>query len=217
MYGVDVKYCPRTVIKDDDIFHEDPISEFNSHYTIEMYVKNVEGFEGEGEFLSKFNIQIRDQITFTVAQRVYTNEIGKVEGFARPREGDIIYFPLPNKIYQVKYVEHEAPNFYQMGSLQVYDLQCEQFEYSNEKLNTGIDFIDRWGELHSLDLATNNLADKDVGGNLIIDADTGRPSNISDSYDLTGDPFAENSQFKQQSDFIDFSEIDPFSDGQIGG
>jgi hypothetical protein len=141
IYGHDVFYCPRTLIARDDVFNEDALSQYNSTYMIEMYIKNVEGFEGEGDFLSKFGIQIRDEITLTVARRVFNQEIGYVEGIDRPEEGDLIYMPLTKKVYVVKFVEHE-PVFYQMGALQMYDLKCELFEYSSEDLNTGIPEID---------------------------------------------------------------------------
>jgi len=90
VYGIDLYYCPRTVNNKDEVFNEDTVSSYENAYLIEMYVKNVEGFEGEGDFLSKFNIQIRDEITFTVAQRVFNDDIGAEEITSRPQEGDLI-------------------------------------------------------------------------------------------------------------------------------
>ena len=106
-----------------------------------MYIKNIEGFAGEGDFLSKFNIQIRDQVTFSIARRVFEHEVGIYEGSIRPNEGDLIYLPLNRKLFEIKFVEHEAI-FYQLGSLQLYDLKCELFEYNNEFIQTGIDNVD---------------------------------------------------------------------------
>ena len=132
IYGLDVYYIPKKERNKDSIYGEDPIVEYNTSHLIDMYVKNVDGFEGEGDFLSKFNIEIRDQITFTISKRNFDNEVGRFEpGVLRPQEGDLIYFPLNDKIFQIKFVEHEAV-FYQIGSLQMYDLKCELFEYSNE-------------------------------------------------------------------------------------
>ena len=136
IYGVDTWYLPRTLNAKDDILNEDDLSSFDDAYQVEMYVKNVDSFEGEGDFLSKFGLQIRDSITLTIAQRTYNQEIGLNSTINRPREGDLIYLPLNKKYFVVQHVEHEAI-FYQMGSLQTYDLRCDLFEYSGERFKTG--------------------------------------------------------------------------------
>jgi hypothetical protein len=149
IYGIECYYLPRTLVKEDNLFGEDILSKFDTAFALEMYIKNVEGFDGEGDFLSKFNIEIRDEITFTISQRRFSEEIhpsdttpyNEDQGIGRPSEGDLIYFPLNGKIFEVKFVEHEAV-FYQLGSLQTYDLRCELFEYSSERLDTGIPQID---------------------------------------------------------------------------
>jgi len=141
IYGVDTWYLPRTISNKDEIFNEDTLSIFDDAYNVEMYIKNVDGFEGEGDFLSKFGLQIRDSMTLTVAIRTFDAEVGAHSEQVRPNEGDLIYFPLNNKFFEVMHVEHEAI-FYQMGSLQTYDLRCELFEYSGERFRTGQDFID---------------------------------------------------------------------------
>lgn len=213
IYGHDVWYCPRTIVSRDNALNEDALSEYNSSYQVEMYIKNVEGFEGEGDFLSKFNVQIRDEITFTVANRRYNEAVGDYEQSIRPEEGDIIYFPLTEKIYVIKYAEHEAPVFYQMGALQCYDLRCEQWEYSSEKLNTGIEAIDKWEDLYSNAVASTDGISYDANNNIIIDANTGRPLGLSSSFD-PDDVFDDSSIFQNDAlDFIDFSEEDPFSEG----
>jgi hypothetical protein len=147
IYGIDVWYIPRTSTQRDSIFNETRSGyiEYNEAHMIEMYIKNVDGFEGEGDFLSKFGLEIRDSITLTVARRTYESDVipyrGATETNTRPLEGDLIYLPLNKKIFEIKYVEHE-PVFYQMGALQMYDLRAELFEYSGELFNTGHDFID---------------------------------------------------------------------------
>jgi hypothetical protein len=108
---------------------------------IETYIKNVDGFGGDGDFLSKFGLQINDTMTLTIAMRKFMEDVALFDGEVRPNEGDLIYFPLNRKIFEVKFVEHEAI-FYQMGKLQTYDLRCELFEYSQERFNTGIEEID---------------------------------------------------------------------------
>jgi|TARA_R110001632_G_scaffold79506_5_gene178062 hypothetical protein len=141
IYGVDTWYLPRTLNAKDDILNEDDLSSFDDAYQVEMYVKNVDSFEGEGDFLSKFGLQIRDSITLTIAQRTYNQEVGLNSAINRPREGDLIYLPLNKKYFVVQHVEHEAI-FYQMGSLQTYDLRCDLFEYSGERFKTGQSELD---------------------------------------------------------------------------
>ena len=153
IYGIECYYMPRTLVAEDNIFGEDPLSKFEQAYNVEMYIKSVDGFDGEGDFLSKFNIEIRDEMTLTVSRRRFSQEIedsNTTKAAGRPVEGDLIYFPLNNKLFEVKFVEHESI-FYQMGSLQTYDLRCELFEYSHERLNTGIATIDEIEDLYSGD------------------------------------------------------------------
>ena len=102
-----------------------------------MFIKSVDGFEGEGDLVSKFGLEVRDQIIFSLSRRAWEGlDIG-----TRPEEGDLIYFGLPSKLFQIMFVEHETP-FYQTGALPTYDLTCELFTYSDETLDTGIDTID---------------------------------------------------------------------------
>ena len=137
VYGHDVSYIPRTLINEDTILGEDSISEFKDAHSIEMYIKSVDGFEGEGDLISKFGLEVRDQIVFSLARRAWEGlDIG-----TRPKEGDLIYFPLTSKLFQITFVEHETP-FYQNGALPTFDLTCELFTYSDEALDTGIDDID---------------------------------------------------------------------------
>ena len=141
IYGIDTMYLPRTMGAKDDLLNEDDLGTYNEAYEAEMYVKNVDGFEGEGDFLSKFGLQIRDSITLTIAMRTYETEVGIHTEINRPREGDIIYLPLNRKMFVIQHVEHEAI-FYQIGSLQTYDLRCELYEYSGERFDTGFPYLD---------------------------------------------------------------------------
>ena len=144
MYGQDVYYLPRDIVNEDSILNEDVPSSFNSSHKIEMYIENTEGFDGEGDLFTKFGIQIRDAATFIVARkrweqtvRRYDTEIDSV----RPIEGDLIYLPLTNKLFEIMHVEHEQP-FYQISNLPTYKLRCELFEYSGENFDTDITNID---------------------------------------------------------------------------
>ena len=142
VYGIDVYYMPRATVNMDSIFGEDRLSEFTDARMIEMYVKNVDGFEGEGTLVSNFGLEVRDQVTFTLSQRRFAElnfETGIRE--TQPASGDLIYFPLTKGLYEIRSVR-DATVFFQMGALQTFDLLCEVFEYSDEALDTGIDTID---------------------------------------------------------------------------
>ena len=146
-YGIDVYWLPRTLVEKDEIYGEDTLSKFTRAIPIEMYIKNVEGFEGEGDFLSRFGLEIRDQMVFTVSIRRFTDIINE-HGYSpqtRPYEGDLIWFPLARRntghMFELKFVEHESM-FYPRGTLPVYDLRCESFGYSNEIIATGNENID---------------------------------------------------------------------------
>jgi Virus neck protein len=210
IYGHDVKYVPRTIQDKDKIYGEDTqSSKYTRAIDVEMYIKNVEGFEGEGDFLSKFNLQIRDQITFTIARRTFADEVGDVLLINRPREGDLVYFPLNKKLFEIKFVEHESV-FYQLGSLQMYDLKCELFEYNSEVFDTGIGEIDTLYKTNSLDIQRFSLQ-LQTGGLLL--AEDGYAL-TSEGYDLEViDPVAENVTIEKEADtYLDFSELNPFSE-----
>jgi len=148
-YGIDVYYLPRTLNNEDTLLGEDASSSYDSAHTIEMYIKTVDGFEGSGDFISKWGLQIKDQITFTVAKRRW-QELGlSTDGRAKiPHEGDLIYFPITKAIFQILFIEDEAI-FYQTGQLQSYDMLCEMFTYSDQKFDTGIDVLDAIERSHS--------------------------------------------------------------------
>jgi len=217
IYGVNCYYMPRKLIAEDKLFGEDILSKFNTvngsdvvnAHIVEMYIKSVDGFEGEGDFLSKFNIEIRDEMVLTVARKRFDEEVpteNTTNAIGRPSEGDLIYFPLNNKIFEVKFVEHESV-FYQMGSLQTYDLRCELFEYSHERLNTGIAAIDGIEDAYSADLSDRQILDE-AGNNLIFESG----EYIAD--DVQTDQAATNILFDTKSnDFLDFSEVNPFGEG----
>ena len=209
IYGLDVIYIPRNTGTIDTILNEDPMREYIHAVPVEMYVKNVDGFQGDGDFMSKFGLQIRDQITFCIARRTFSDEVGTLEYLDRPREGDLVYLPFNKKVFEVRFVEHEAI-FYQLGSLQMYELRCELFEYSNEYFNTGVEDIDRLYKFSAspdaMGLMTeDNLSLTDEEGYVLV----------QEEYDLgTYDPIASNDDIETFADtFIDFTERDPFSEG----
>lgn len=141
MYGQDVYYLPRTMISRDLIFGEDDGSRFDDAYMVEMYIENIEGFDGEGNLFTKFGLEIRDEATFVVARRSWQKYVGDNESEVRPKEGDLIYLPLSNSFFEISFVEHEQP-FYQVSNLPVFKLSCRLFEYNGEEFDSGIGAID---------------------------------------------------------------------------
>ena len=150
MYGVDVTYLPRKVVNRDSIFREIESSKFDDSYTLEAYVNTYEGYSGQGDVMSKFGLSIKDELTLTISRERYEDFItpflesetdSEIVLSNRPREGDLVYFPLGQRLFEVKFVEHEDP-FYQLGKNYVYLLKCELFEYEDEVIDTGVDVID---------------------------------------------------------------------------
>jgi len=147
MYGVDVHYIPRKYLTKNTIIKEVIQSKFDDAYPIEAYVKS-DAYEGAGILMSKFGVQAQEDITLVISkdrwetyiQPLMKNE-SNVELVTRPKEGDLIYFPLDDRLYEIKFVERADP-FYQLQKLYTYELRCEVFRYEDETLDTGIDSID---------------------------------------------------------------------------
>jgi len=209
IYGQDMYYLPKTIVDYDSIYGEGiQPAQFNDALLVEFYIRNVEGFEGEGDFLSKFNLEIRDRVTLTIARKTFFDEVGNLKRIDRPQEGDLIYFPLNRKFFEIKFVEHEAI-FYQLGSLQTFDVICELFEFSNEMFNTGVDVIDFFFKRQTLDMEQFTLANED-GGILLTETEA---SIVSDNYNIQLQTTAENDDIEKEAlTFLDFSERDPFSE-----
>lgn len=142
-YGQDVYYLPREIVEKEDIFLDSIQSQFGDAYKVEVYIENAEGFDGEGDIFTKFGIEIRDQATFVIARRRWRELVGDrlADAQFRPREGDVIYLPMSESLFQVMKVETETP-FYQLSQLPTFRMQCELFEFSDEDFDTGIPDID---------------------------------------------------------------------------
>ena len=154
IYGQDVFYIPRTLVKEDELFGEDTLSKFGDAYIIEMYFDNIEGYEGEKEIMSKFGLQMNEDVTFTVSRRRFEQLVSHDSNLivkTRPNEGDLVYFPKVSKIFEITFVDKDDP-FYQIHNLPAFKLKCKTFEYSGEDLNTGIKEIDAIETDNSLDL-----------------------------------------------------------------
>jgi hypothetical protein len=180
MYGKDVYYVPRTLVNQDTIFGEDNLSKFTGAYLIEAYVEDANGFRGDGDLFSKFGVRISDQVTFIISRTRFTEAVDDnatliVEG--RPNEGDLIYFPLANKTFEIQFVEHEIP-FYQLGKIHVWGLRCELFEYSDEDFDTGVEAVDAI-ELNFANAITLTLLAGGSGDFTVGETITGGTSNTT--------------------------------------
>lgn len=155
MYGVEVIYIPRKFVRKQTIIQEIQSSAFDDNFAIEAYVNTYDGYSGAGDILTKFGMSLRDELLITISKERFEDFISPflgaldtgtdsspIEVSTRPREGDLIYFPLGQRIFEVKFVEHEQP-FYQLGKTYVYELKCELFEYEDEVIDTSIDEVDR--------------------------------------------------------------------------
>lgn len=214
IYGQDMYYIPRKLNKYDDVYGADDQSSYESAYPMEMYIKSVDGFTGDGEFMSKFGIEIRNQVIFSMAQRVFNEEVGEFTTQVRPNEGDLIFFPLNQKCFQIKYV-NKFEMFYQLGALQTWEVTCELFEYSGELLNTGIPEIDILQKKYSTNVLDWGILTQDLPPSYILDEDGDylilEGSSLNDLV-----PASDNDEIQKESDlFIDFTSLDPFSDGNI--
>ena len=213
IYGLDMYYIPRTKNNVSDVFNDVQYSTYNNPVFVEMYIQNVDGFQGDGEFLSKFGVEVRDQITFTISQRVFNQEVGIYTNESRPTEGDIIWFPLTASLYQIKYVNKKAI-FYQLGALQTYDIVCELYEGNSDIFNTGIAEID--DTYNALTLVDDSYAILMEDGTILTTEYNEKVLNENYSLD-TIDVQADNDVYELGTniDFIDFTEIDPFSEGGV--
>ena len=148
IFGVEVTYIPRKFVRKQTIIKEVQSSAFDDNFLLEAYVNTFEGYGGQGDIMTKFGVSLRDELTVTISKERFEDFISPFlsadedyELASRPREGDIIFFPLGARLFEVKFVEHEDP-FYQLGKNYVYQLKCELFEYEDEVIDTGIDIID---------------------------------------------------------------------------
>ena len=190
MYACDFLYMPRKLIADDKILGEDRLSVFKNAFPIPMYMENADGgFAGQQAFASKFGLQFEQSATLTVARREWQRLVGQYKDSIlpdRPAEGDLIYFPMTDGLFEIMFVQHQQP-FYQVGQLYVYQLDIELFRYSSEMIDTGIEDIDIFETLKSHDATVN--ADPDTGSN-----------------------FGDNTKFKQKAVSKFFNPGNPFGE-----
>ena len=227
IYGHDVYYLPRTLVNRDLILGEDSLSKFDDSYLIEMYVETTEGLAGEQELINKFGLEIREETTFMLSKRRWMDAVDSYHTMikeGRPNEGDIIYYPLLNKFFEISFVEDQEP-FFQLGNLPVYKLRARTWEYSSEQLNTGVTDIDSAEDQYSLDQLAHQFMLEDGTGSLQLENDSvNGDANyfINEAYNLqTQSTYAQNLDLDSQAgfntedtsdDILDFTERNPFGE-----
>ena len=219
IYGQDCYYIPRNMVSEDKVFGEDSLSKFEDAYMLEMYVDNVDGYEGEKELMSKFGLDIQDDATFTVARRRWEQFVtvdNNIVVSSRPNEGDLVYWPKGSKLFEITFVDHDDP-FYQVHNLPTYKLKCKTFEYSSEELDTGIAAIDAIETDNSLDQLSHQMTlENATTFNEFFALEEGTPSDgqlkleesllgdkiISETVDNIGSIVMENSVEGAEADYI---------------
>lgn len=208
--GHDMWYVPRTVENRDAIFTEAEFASYNSAFSFEFYIKTTSQMGGEGAMLSKFNIEIRDELVVTVSKRTFQEEVLTTSpDILRPREGDLIYIPMIGSLFTIKYVDKRA-FFYQLGDLQAYDLSLELYEASSAVFDTGVPEIDDFYQPITDDIL--QLALTTELGEMIVDETNSWPlvwQSIDDEIDIS-----QNDELEDLADeIIVWTETDPFSEG----
>ena len=262
IHGVNMVYIPRTLVNKDEVFGEDRLPKFENGRELEMYVDSYEGYEGEGELMTQFGLEIRDEITLTVSRKRFLETFAD-KNYPYPREGDLIFFPLSEGLFEINFIEREQ-NFFNFGKIFSFQLKCSLFRYSGSEFDTGFDQIDgvtseTVDQLYAAQMgstgsgnftegeiaylydtsgvtgATMNVIDWDsstkvaelqlVSGSVdnfrnLFGKSSGATYHI-DSIGLTSDFFVkdvfnDNNTFGlESSTFMDFTDTDPFSEGDL--
>ncbi len=231
IYGHDCYYLPRTLVNRDLILGEDSLSKFDDSYLLEMYMETTEGFAGQQELISKFGLEIREDTTFIISKRRWQDAVDSVHTLikdGRPNEGDIIYMPLMNSFFEIQFVEDQEP-FFQLGNLPVYKLRVTRWEYSSERINTGVSEIDSAEDQYTLDQLQHQVSleagtneDSSTGALLLENDSVTGESNyfLLETYAIqTQSPYADNLDLDTEAgfdtastadDILDFTERNPF-------
>jgi hypothetical protein len=243
-YGIDAYYLPRDYPNLDKLYGEDPTSKFEDAIEMEVFVKSFDGFQGQQDFISKFGLQIEESITFVVAQKRFTQSLKTCmlteysytlltedgdellaertdaasydySAIIRPREGDLIWIPMMNYLYEIKFTEN-IENFFQLGKLYTYEMRCDRFEYSSEEINTEISEIDLIEDRYSLSTTNvEKLLTEESG--MVLNEDGTKTINEGDTV-VEFDVAADNEVIGEkiiEDDVIDFTEFNPFAETRV--
>jgi hypothetical protein len=213
IYGFELYYIPRKSFNRDLILNEDSLSTYEFAYPIEMYFKNVTGFAGEGDLLTKFGVEIRDSASLIVSRRRWDKEVGRsgqAQLSTRPAEGDCVYFPLTNSLFEIRRVEDREP-FFQIGKLYVYELQVELIQYSSERFSTAVGAIDAVVSNQGLDIQNYELI-LESGSRMLLEYEANSTVILESFNTSLIDPLAQNEKFELEIDVLDFTERNPFGE-----
>ena len=217
VFGQDVYYLPRKLVNKDTLFGEDASSSFNDAYIIEMYLDNVEGYEGQQEMMTRFGLDMQTEATWVVSKRRFEQLISLDQNLivsSRPNEGDLIYFAKSKKLFEIGFVDHDDP-FYQLANLPVFKMRCRLFEYSHEDMTTGVDEIDAIETAQTLDALAYQVtleSGTESGTNYLLTEDGDWI--VSEEYSVAAVDLSSDSDFfeTQGDSILDFSEMNPFGE-----
>jgi hypothetical protein len=212
-YGCEFYYIPRKLVAVDDVLGEDNLSEFKNAYPIEAYFMNVDNFGGNGAFMSKLGLQIEEQATVAVARRRWDEMVGRFGETIlpnRPCEGDLLYFPMSDGLFEIRFVDHQN-QFYQLGKLYTYTLKIELFQSNSETMDTGIPAVDEAALERSFDILAKRVM-SEGGVDTIATEATDFPI-IQEKTKPASRDYDRSEQIKRDSkSALDFDESNPFAE-----
>jgi len=214
IYGFEVYYVPRTATGSDFVLNEETYK-YSISFGLEAYMSNVMGFQGEGDLLSKFGVELRDSATFIIARQRWEDVVERTRNdfitlAERPVEGDIVYFPLTKSYFEIRKVESRNP-FFQIGKMHVYELHCELMQFSSEIIDTGNPEVDAIDATRSVDILNFELTLED--GNRALLEYYNDSALVLESYLIDElKIISQNDVFTQNIDVLDFSDKNPFGE-----
>jgi hypothetical protein len=240
VYGIDAYYLPRTHVNLDLLYKEDTSLLYDDALPLEIYLKTFDGYLGQNDFISKFGLQIDESMTFTIAKKRFLqvlepkvmteysynliNEDGDglvqeggydYSSYIRPLEGDLIWFPFTNDLFEIKFVE-VIETLFQLGKLYTFELRCDKYEYTSDRLDTEVETIDQFEEDFSV--STDNLS------RMLLEDETQLLNEdgtvfIEEGNNVQSKDAASQNEFIQSQigdeDILDFSEKNPFAETRI--
>ena len=207
IYGIECYYVPRNIVNFDKIYETDDQSTYTTPIQVPVYLENVDGFQGQRDIFTKFGLEIRDQVTLSMAKRTFETVIQPITLQPRPMEGDIIYFTLNKKCFQIKFTNNKEI-FYPLGVLPTYKMTLELFEYSDETFNTGIPEIDEIQKISSLNVLDNVYTTE---SGLILTDESGNRLTVETYDEQNIDPISDSDALNSDvTSIIDNSEENAF-------
>ena len=207
IYGMEVYYIPRNLVNFDQLYLTDDQSMYNTVIQVPIFIENVDGFQGQKDIFTKFGLEIRDQVTLSMAKRTFDRVIKPITGQERPLEGDLIFFTVNKKVFQIKFTNNKEI-FYPLGVLPLFRLTLELFEMTDETFNTGIPEIDELQRVASLNVLDNVYTSE--SGNILTTENNDKLT--VEKYDMKNiDPVVDTSYLnKEEVGVLDFSETNAF-------